>query len=332
MRAADRRSIASGEAATWKRRSEASRVVVSCVRSESKQAMSTRKGSGCSAATSATAVGRHDDAWRRSLPITFPISSADIGARRAAASQRGLGDSREWEGTGRISGDGTSALAEGTSEAERVSNGAGFRRLRRPSTLRALTTAHGPPDHRFEMSVLHGLATALLGAGLGVQIFLSFLVAPAAFRVVDRPVAARVMEGVFPGYYGFGLTTLAMALALVLVLVLREPTPLRWGTAALLGLTLVGTVYAGHVLLPEAHAARLRAQAAPAGDLAPLEFSRLHRRAVAVNITIFVAGAVALVLHLAAGAGGRARQGQGEPTSRVISERASANQLSGRGF
>ena len=60
------------------------------------------------------------------------------------------------------------------------------------------------------MRLLHGLATALLGAGLGVQIFLSFLVAPAAFRVVDRSVAARVMEGVFPVYYGFGLTTLTM--------------------------------------------------------------------------------------------------------------------------
>ena len=135
------------------------------------------------------------------------------------------------------------------------------------------------------MRILHGLATAFLGAGLGVQVFLSFLVAPAAFRVVDRTVAARVMEGVFPGYYGFGLTTMALALALVLVLAFREPAPLRWGTVGLLALTLAGTVYAGHVLLPQAHAARLRAQSAPAGDLAPLEFSRLHRRAVAVNIT-----------------------------------------------
>lgn len=182
------------------------------------------------------------------------------------------------------------------------------------------------------MSVLHGLATALLGAGLGVQIFLSFLVAPAAFRAVDRPVAARVMESVFPGYYGFGLATIAMALALVLALALREPSPLRWGTAALLGLTLAGTVYAGHVVLPEAHAARLRAQAAPAGDLAPLEFSRLHRRAVAVNITIFAAGAVALALHLATGAGGPAGHRQVEPASRGISERAAANPPSGSGF
>jgi hypothetical protein len=109
------------------------------------------------------------------------------------------------------------------------------------------------------------------------------------------------MEGVFPGYYSFGLATTATALGLVLVLAARAGGTLRWGSAWLLGLTLAGTVYAGHVLLPQAHAARLRAQAAPAGDLAPLEFSRLHRRAVGVNIAIFAAGACALVLHLAAG-------------------------------
>ena len=182
------------------------------------------------------------------------------------------------------------------------------------------------------MSVLHGLATALLGAGLGVQVFLSFRVAPAVFRAVDRPVAARVMEGVFPGYYGLGLATIAMALVLVSVLALREPSPLRWGTTALLGLTLAGTVYAGHVVLPQAHAARLRAQAAVAGDLAPLEFTRLHRRAVAVNITIFAAGAVALALHLATSLGGQPGQGQAEPISRVMSEKAGAKTPSGRGF
>jgi hypothetical protein len=151
------------------------------------------------------------------------------------------------------------------------------------------------------MSWLHGLATALLGGGLGVQLFLSYLVAPTTFRLADRPVAVQVMEGIFPGYYGFGLATTAMALLLVLALALRQGSPLRWGAAALLGLTLAGTVYAGHFLLPEAHAARLRAQAAPAGDRAPLEFSRLHRRAVAVNIGVFAAGAIALAVHLATG-------------------------------
>ncbi|MGH7318170.1 MAG: DUF4149 domain-containing protein [Candidatus Rokuibacteriota bacterium] len=147
----------------------------------------------------------------------------------------------------------------------------------------------------------HGLAAGLLGAGLGVQVFLSFLVAPTAFQLIDRAVAVRLMEGLFPGYYRFGLVTTALALALVMTLAVRERrAPLRWGAVALLGFALAGTVYAGSVLLPEARAARLRAQTAPAGDLAPLEFSRLHRRAVTVNIALFGVGLIALVLHAAA--------------------------------
>jgi hypothetical protein len=169
------------------------------------------------------------------------------------------------------------------------------------------------------MGVLHGLATALLGAGLGVQLFLSYLVAPAAFRLAERPVAVRLMEGLFPGYYGFGLATTTAALAVIVALALRQGGPLRWGATGLLGLTLIGTLYAGHVLLPQAHAARLRAQSAPAGDLAPLEFSRLHRRAIGVNIAIFAAGAAALALHLAAGAPGAEPQRSASPLVRVPS-------------
>lgn len=147
------------------------------------------------------------------------------------------------------------------------------------------------------MRVAHALASAAIGAGLGVQVFLSFIIAPAAFRLIDRPQAVRLMEGVFPAYYSFGLVTLALALVLVGVLALRERTALRWASGVLLAATLAGTGYAGHVLLPEAQAARLRAQAAPAGDLSPLVFSRLHRRAVGVNIALCLSGAVAFLLH-----------------------------------
>jgi hypothetical protein len=149
------------------------------------------------------------------------------------------------------------------------------------------------------MAFLHALASASLGAGLGVQGFLTFLVAPAAFRLLDRPLAVRLMEGVFPGYYAIGLATTGVALALVALLLVRERAPLRWGVLVLLAAGLVATAYAGHVLLPQAHAARLRAQAAVAGDMAPLEFSRLHRRAVAVNIALFLVVAAALALHAA---------------------------------
>jgi lysylphosphatidylglycerol synthetase-like protein (DUF2156 family) len=150
-------------------------------------------------------------------------------------------------------------------------------------------------------SFLHALAAALLGAGLGVQVFLSFQVAPSTFQLIERPQAVRLMEGLFPGYYLFGITTTTAALGLILWLALAGPrAPLRWGALVLVTVVLAGTLYAGQVLLPEAHAARLRAQAAPAGDLAPLEFSRLHRRSVAVNIALFGVGLLALVLHAAA--------------------------------
>jgi hypothetical protein len=178
------------------------------------------------------------------------------------------------------------------------------------------------------MSVLHGLATTLLGAGLGVQLFLSYLVAPTTFRLAGRSIAVQLMEGIFPGYYGFGLVTVAGALVLALALALRAASPLRWGTAALLALTLAGTVYAGHVLLPQARAARLRAQAAPAGDLAPLEFSRLHRRAVAVNIAVFAAGAIALALHRAGAPGRPAPDGPRGP--RAMSQATPSNSVSER--
>jgi hypothetical protein len=147
----------------------------------------------------------------------------------------------------------------------------------------------------------HAAAAALLGAGLGVQVFLSFLVAPLAFRLIDRPLAVRLMEGLFPGYYLFGVVTFGLALVLVLSLAVGEGgTPLRWGAVTLLGVALAGTVYAGNILLPQAHAARMRAQAAQTGDLAPLEFSRLHRRATVVNIALFAVGLGALALHAVA--------------------------------
>lgn len=149
------------------------------------------------------------------------------------------------------------------------------------------------------IALAHATVAALLGAALGVQLFLSYLVAPTAFARLERPAATHLMEGLFPGYYRFGLVTAGLALALALGLALRARSWGRWGVTALLGVMVAGTVYAGGVLLPRAHAARLRAQVARAGDPAPLEFSRLHRQAVAVNVALFAVGLGALGLHAA---------------------------------
>jgi Domain of unknown function (DUF4149) len=141
-------------------------------------------------------------------------------------------------------------------------------------------------------------AAALLGAGLGVQVFLSFLVAPLTFRLIDRTLAARVVTGLFPAYYLFGIVTTGLALLLVLGLGVAEGrSPSRWAAASLLALMLAGTVYAGQVLVPEAQAVRVRAEAARPGDPAPMEFRRMHRFAVAVNIAVFGVGLAALAMH-----------------------------------
>ena len=214
-------------------------MVASWVRSERRHATRTRNGIGLLRGD----LGHRRRPPGRRLAPERPDHGADLLGRHGRAESRGepaglRGGPRARAGRahggrwylgarGRCQGRATDASA-------RPSRGLGTRRPAGIIGRRALTTTHTDPDHRIEMRVVHGLATALLGAGLGVQVFLSFLVAPAAFRVVDRPVAARVMEGVFPGYYGFGLTTIAMALALVLVLALREPgaAPLGHGGAA----------------------------------------------------------------------------------------------------
>src|SRR2546425_6939783 len=83
MRRVVSRSIAAGVSARWKSRADAGPVVVSCVRSERRQAIRTWNGSRCSDATSETAVGRHRGTWRRRVRTTAPIVAADVGAASA---------------------------------------------------------------------------------------------------------------------------------------------------------------------------------------------------------------------------------------------------------
>ena len=71
--------------------------------------------------------------------------------------------------------------------------------------------------------------------------------------------------------------------------------------------------------------ARLAWSELPAGDLAPMAFSRLHRRAVTVNITIFLTGALALALHLGSGVGARGEHGRSGQSTRVMSEAVMSN-------
>jgi hypothetical protein len=132
---------------------------------------------------------------------------------------------------------------------------------------------------------------------LGAMGFFAFAVAPAAFAVLDREAAARLVSVVFPRYYAVGVAL--GVVAVVALLVDGAPADRGGGwTALLLVLVMLAlTAYAWGGLLPAAHAAREAMHAAGAGSEAALRFARLHRLASALNGVVMLAGVAFLVVQ-----------------------------------
>jgi hypothetical protein len=130
-----------------------------------------------------------------------------------------------------------------------------------------------------------------LSMWVGMMACVAFLVAPAAFGVLGREAAGRVMGAVFPRYYWFGL---ALGLAAA-VGVLARGRPASWaagGVLAVLALMLALTAYAALVLLPE-----IRTLAPGAGGIRPERLVGLHRLAVLANAVVLLAGMAAIGLE-----------------------------------
>jgi uncharacterized membrane protein len=142
------------------------------------------------------------------------------------------------------------------------------------------------------------LTLAAVALWLGAMGFFAFVVAPAAFGVLDRETAGRLVSAVFPRYYSVGL-----ALGLIALFGLG----VRWLgggwrgldglVAGLVLLMLVLTLYAGAVVLPAAHAARETARAAGVDPAAAAAFSRLHRLSSILNVIVLFSGIVVLVIE-----------------------------------
>lgn len=119
------------------------------------------------------------------------------------------------------------------------------------------------------------------------MIFFSAFVAPAAFSVLDRESAGRLVNTVFPRYYLFGISLGILALIGVVGRFLQG-REIAWGPLVLvvlmLGLMLGMNVFSMLVLLPKLHALR---QAMAGSSLA---FARLHRLSVALNLATMLAG------------------------------------------
>lgn len=148
----------------------------------------------------------------------------------------------------------------------------------------------------------HFLVILALGIWLGAMAFFSSVVAPVAFEVLEREAAGRLVSAVFPIYYAVGAGAGAVALVVTLGMALAAGRTRRLlaATAALLILAVALTVYAGAVLFPKAQAAAIELRTQPAEAGASLEFSRLHRLAVVLNLTVMLAVLAALVLSVLA--------------------------------
>lgn len=132
--------------------------------------------------------------------------------------------------------------------------------------------------------------------------FFSIFVAPAAFQVLDRESAGRLVTTVFPRYYLFGLVFGLLGLVGVTGrLIGGGERPAPWGTLALLLLMLALTLYILLVVLPASEEARaaMRLAGATPGSGAPEAkvFARLHRLSVTLNAATLLAGLALVCLE-----------------------------------
>jgi len=130
---------------------------------------------------------------------------------------------------------------------------------------------------------------------LGAMAFFSIFVAPAAFTVLDRESAGRLVTTVFPRYYLFGAVLGVMGLVGVAGQFFgSRGRQAPWGTLALLLLMLGLTLYAILVLEPQIQSTRLALRSAGIvpGSAAPeaQAFALLHRLSVILNGATLLAG------------------------------------------
>jgi hypothetical protein len=142
-------------------------------------------------------------------------------------------------------------------------------RFNRKDRVRALVT------------VLFQLALGLWAGGV---VFVSFVVAPAVFRVVPSETAGVVMGQIFPLYYGFSVALGVVALGSSLWLWRRTGGTGAWtAIVVMLVVMLAATTYAGAVVNPQARALRAALHQAPIDPNIRAEFDTLHQRAVQLN-------------------------------------------------
>jgi len=140
-----------------------------------------------------------------------------------------------------------------------------------------------------------------LSLWLGSDVFLSFVVAPGAFRVL----AGRDQAGAMVGYalWWMHMIGVICGIALLVARLLRTRTASSLiGPAALCVLLMIGfTVVSQHAVSPKMAALRVQMgsiQATAADSPLLAEFSRLHRISISLESAVLLAGIVAIYLMI----------------------------------
>ncbi|PYU75892.1 MAG: hypothetical protein DMG52_06070 [Acidobacteria bacterium] len=148
-------------------------------------------------------------------------------------------------------------------------------------------------------SLLRTIEFLGLGLWLGSDVFLSFVVAPGAFRIL----ASRDQAGAMVGY-GLGrmhMIGVVCGIAILLARSLRTRTFASLATPAALCVVLMMllTVVSQHAVSPRMAALRVQMgsiQATVADSPLLAEFSRLHRASVSLESGVLLAGLAAMYL------------------------------------
>ncbi len=140
-----------------------------------------------------------------------------------------------------------------------------------------------------------------LSLWLGSDVFLSFVVAPGAFRIL----ASRDQAGAMVGYglWWMHMIGVVCGIAILLARLVRTRTFASLATpAALCVVLMIGlTVVSQHSISPKMAALRVQVgsiQATAADSPLLAEFSRLHRISVSLESGVLLAGLVAIYLMM----------------------------------
>jgi|SRR5216683_2016584 hypothetical protein len=136
---------------------------------------------------------------------------------------------------------------------------------------------------------------------IGAIVFFSFFTAPVIFTRLPVAEAGKVVGAIFPLYYALGYVAGPLSIALASYFAAVRTARAWWvGSAVLLGISLVLTLYAGMVVRPKVQLVRSVVEETNPDPATKAQFDSLHRLSVQLNGAVLVLNLLALASSAAA--------------------------------